>query len=112
MTSENTQRETQQETQRTRTYSIHPGLSTMVHVIDPTQKDPHTLLYKGRGMVTVYKNRYMEPIQALDIPEAVKVAVKDHFLTVFSLPEEERGVYIRTMEPIHVQVNVNVSVQF
>jgi hypothetical protein len=89
-------------------YTIKPGIACYVHVTSealPEYYGEHSaaFIFNKPGDIQPSLN---SGVQLSDIPAAVRRAVTKHFDTVFALSIDERCAYMKTVEPIVVDVPV------
>lgn len=88
-------------------YTIHCGIASLVNV----ECEEFPLRYGERKSSFIYmaegkpiEKGIGDPIHWSDLPEPVQAAIAQHFDTVFALPIERRGEYLKDLQPIIVEV--------
>lgn len=79
-------------------YVIFPSIAACVEVVCPHFASVFIFLSEEEGVVKGIGDR----VEFEELPLKVRAAINKHFGTVFALPVEQRGEYLKNLEPMEV----------
>lgn len=84
-------------------YTIKPGnIAAVCNVIHNDKETSFIYMADGKLPVTLTKHEKDETAAFLTMPMVVRAAVNKHFGTMFALPLERRGEYLKSLQPWQV----------